>query len=70
MEDSTPGWTQLGPFFSKIRALFWIFKKGQGRPLTSHLLNVEALRGSAYQSAALKKARCLFQKKNGYSHEI
>ena len=32
MEDSNQVWTQLGPFFSKIRALFSIFKKGQGRP--------------------------------------
>ena len=30
MEDSTQRWTQLGPFFPKVRALFWIFKKGQG----------------------------------------
>ena len=27
MEDSIQGWTQLGPFFPKIRALFSIFKK-------------------------------------------
>ena len=33
-----------------------------------YLLNVEALRGSAYQREALKKARCLFQKKKGYIH--
>ena len=31
MEDSNQVWTQLGPLFSKIRALFSIFKKGQGR---------------------------------------
>ena len=33
------------------------------------LLHVETLKGSAYQRATLKKARCLFQKKV-YSHEI
>ena len=32
MEDSTQEWTQLGLFFSKIRALFLILKKGHGKP--------------------------------------
>ena len=37
MANLTEGWTQLGHFFPKIRALFLIFKKWQGRspPLPS-----------------------------------
>ena len=32
MKDLTQKWTQSGFFFPKIRALFSIFKRGQGRP--------------------------------------
>ena len=32
MEDSTQEWTQLGPFFSKIRAFFFDFQKRVGGP--------------------------------------
>ena len=32
MEDSTQGWTQLGPFFPKSGHFFQFSKKGRGDP--------------------------------------
>ena len=42
MVNLTWGRTQSGPFFCKIRALFLIFRKGQGRPETSYVANIKS----------------------------
>ena len=56
MEDSTQGWTQLGPFFSKIKALFSIFKKQQERPTSLPPSCAPGLTGE-YKTKALRGDR-------------